>query len=269
MRKVMTLASEQVVLRVWFIILFSLFGNITTVKAEDIQSLEGEWIIQSSWDRDQTGGRYIIEREGAGYAVKFRARNASIPPVRGHLGLFYGSPNQIMATSTPSYDDLVDIFDPKNDLERSALRQLAGKVTQRYRIILSFDGRSADYDSDHLNLSYDNRTGRLLNYDIVPFADKTTLMRVASKATPLGKHAYQANCGIVDPNRITPFPPDQDFCPGNNLVCMTNFCGGGTGCPYVCCPRGFPYLNHCDCKCYAAPEFDCHSYSYCKEQPRQ
>jgi hypothetical protein len=90
-----------------------------------------------------------------------------------------------------------------------------------------------------------------------------------TKVESRGERAYQANCGIVDPNRITPFPPDQDFCPGNNLVCMTNFCGGGTGCPYVCCPKGLPYLNHCDCKCYATADFDCHSYSYCKEQSRQ
>jgi len=80
-----------------------------------------------------------------------------------------------------------------------------------------------------------------------------------------GEKAYQANCGTIDPNRTTPFPPDHEFCPGN-LVCMTNFCGGGMGCPYVCCPKGLPYLNHCDCKRYAASDFDCHSYSYCKEK---
>ena len=58
---------------------------------------------------------------------------------------------------------------------------------------------------------------------------------------------------------------DQPNCPGN-LRCMTYFCGGSTGCPYVCCPRGAPYLNHCDCKCYTSSEFECGSYSYCKEQ---
>jgi hypothetical protein len=81
-----------------------------------------------------------------------------------------------------------------------------------------------------------------------------------------GEKAYKADCGAADPNRTTPVT--TDLCPGN-LVAMTNFCGGGTGCPYVCCPRGLPYLNHCDCKCYATSDFECHSYSNCKEQPKQ
>jgi len=80
-----------------------------------------------------------------------------------------------------------------------------------------------------------------------------------------GALSNRADCGVVDPNRTEPFPPNHEFCPGN-LVCMTNFCGGGMGCPYVCCPRGLPYLNHCDCKCYADSNFDCHSYSYCREK---
>lgn len=81
-----------------------------------------------------------------------------------------------------------------------------------------------------------------------------------------GEKAYRADCGKVDPNRTTPIT--TDLCPGH-LVAMTNFCGGGTGCPYVCCPKGFPYLNHCDCKCYTTSNFECHSYSHCKEQPKQ
>jgi hypothetical protein len=54
-------------------------------------------------------------------------------------------------------------------------------------------------------------------------------------------------------------------CPGG-LTALTYFCGGGSEWPYVCCPKGFPYLNHCDCKCYSSSDFDCKSYSYCKEQ---
>lgn len=54
-------------------------------------------------------------------------------------------------------------------------------------------------------------------------------------------------------------------CPGG-LTALTYFCGGGSEWPYVCCPKGFPYLNHCDCKCYSTSDFECKSYSYCKEQ---
>ena len=81
-----------------------------------------------------------------------------------------------------------------------------------------------------------------------------------------GEHAYAANCGPTVPNRMAPIT--TDLCPGN-LVAMTYFCGGDTGCPYVCCPKGLLYLNHCDCKCYATSDFECHSYSKAQEQPRQ
>jgi len=74
----------------------------------------------------------------------------------------------------------------------------------------------------------------------------------------------QANCPPQDPNKPSTVKIDeQNLCPGN-LVCMTYFCGGSTGCPYVCCPRGLPYLNHCDCKCYSSSEFECKSYSKCE-----
>jgi hypothetical protein len=42
--------------------------------------------------------------------------------------------------------------------------------------------------------------------------------------------------------------------------CITNFCGT-TG--QTCCPQGYPYLSHCDCKCYDGPPSDCNSYSDC------
>lgn len=97
---------------------------------------------------------------------------------------------------------------------------------------------------------------------------KATLKNISRpvKEAVRGEKACQANCGPTDPNRTTPIT--TDLCPGN-LVAMTYFCGGGTGCPYVCCPKGLPYLNHCDCKCYATSDFDCHSYSHCQEQPKQ
>jgi hypothetical protein len=53
-----------------------------------------------------------------------------------------------------------------------------------------------------------------------------------------------------------------DPCPAS-LSCMTYFCGGTDKNPYVCCPPGAPYLNHCDCQCYPTTDFDCGSYSQC------
>jgi len=54
-------------------------------------------------------------------------------------------------------------------------------------------------------------------------------------------------------------------CPGS-LTCETYFCGGTDKNPYVCCPIGSPYLNHCDCKCYTSSNFNCMSYSYCRQR---
>jgi len=44
------------------------------------------------------------------------------------------------------------------------------------------------------------------------------------------------------------------------LDCITNFCSTQG---QVCCPPGYPYLNHCDCICYDGTNFDCGSYSNC------
>ncbi len=57
----------------------------------------------------------------------------------------------------------------------------------------------------------------------------------------------------------------SDPCPGN-LTCFTYFCGGASEHPYVCCPKGAPYLNHCDCRCYSSSDFDCNSYSKCESR---
>jgi hypothetical protein len=64
---------------------------------------------------------------------------------------------------------------------------------------------------------------------------------------------------------VSPVRDKNNPCQGA-LVAMTYFCGGGSEWPYVCCPKEAPYLNHCDCKCYSSSEFDCKSYSHCKEQ---
>lgn len=56
---------------------------------------------------------------------------------------------------------------------------------------------------------------------------------------------------------------NKNPCPGS-LAAFTYFCGGGNEWPYVCCPKGAPYLNHCDCQCYSSSKFDCKSYSKCE-----
>jgi len=75
----------------------------------------------------------------------------------------------------------------------------------------------------------------------------------------------RAHCPVQDPNKPA-VAAKSDQKPCQELACLTYFCGGATGCPYVCCPRGTPYLNHCDCKCYSSSEFECRSYSYCQPQ---
>lgn len=52
----------------------------------------------------------------------------------------------------------------------------------------------------------------------------------------------------------------NDPCPGKH-TCITYSCGGDSN-TSVCCPRGFPYLSHCDCKCYEASP-NCASYTRC------
>ena len=62
---------------------------------------------------------------------------------------------------------------------------------------------------------------------------------------------------------ISAVKDERNPCPGG-LTSLTYFCGGGSNWPYVCCPKGAPYLNHCDCKCYSSSDFDCKSYSKCE-----
>lgn len=62
---------------------------------------------------------------------------------------------------------------------------------------------------------------------------------------------------------ISAVKDEKNPCPGG-LTSLTYFCGGGSNWPYVCCPKGAPYLNHCDCQCYNASDFDCKSYSKCE-----
>lgn len=268
MKKLMTHASIRFVLGFWFIVSLFVFGNTPVVKADETPTLEGEWVVQSSWDSGDVGSKYAIVRAGDGYKKVFLGsahKAASTPGVSEKI--FYGSPSQITATETLSYEKLLALYTVTDDTFRSVLQELGGKLTQNQRLTLSPDGLFAEFAEDNIHITCDSQTGRLTNYNMEPFSHKATWMRVASaKVESRADHAYAADCGPIVPNRTVPIT--TDLCPGN-LVAMTYFCGGDTGCPYVCCPKGLPYLNHCDCKCYATADFDCHSYSKAQEQPKQ
>ena len=59
-------------------------------------------------------------------------------------------------------------------------------------------------------------------------------------------------------------------CPAGNLECRTDYCKDESGI-YYCCPSDYPYISHCNCRCYkthedattgASPE--CHSATQCR-----
>jgi hypothetical protein len=145
-----------------------------TVTVEEAPTLEGQWMVQSSWDKNAIGRRYTITRQGDDYQVTFSSPN----PTKSHL--FHGTPTQITTTYTPSYDDLLYMFTPGSNLARTVVRNMANHVTDTLRITLSSDGQSAEYDSgDYTKIAFDPHTGRLLNSAVTPFARKETLVRIS------------------------------------------------------------------------------------------
>ena len=225
-------------------------------SAENKLTVEGQWVV-TSCKGNCTTESFKIVREGNNYRVTDNG---------GTTGVYRGNSTEIGMKYTPDYEGWVKI-NKKENIPDSVSRELASKYNLWYRFKLSPDGHSMEQTWDAAEIAYNAGTKRLVYCKVVPNVGRATLVRVSGppKAEDRSDRAYQANCGQIDPNRTTPFPPDHEFCPGN-LVCMTNFCGGGMGCPYVCCPNGLPYLNHCDCKCYENSNSDCHSYSYCKEK---
>lgn len=240
------------------VFLLSFFCNVQTVKAQSNLTVEGVWVMTSRNYDDNIEDDVTIVQKGDGYEVREKSGDG-VPKIF----LFHGNSTEIIREKILSYEELARFY---IRAPASALRQV-GKLKYRWKYTLLSDGHSMLYKSDTYKITWDQNSGKLLNVEFKPFDFIANLKRVAGpvKIENRGDKAYQADCGKVDPNRTTPFPPDHEFCPGN-LVCMTNFCGGGMGCPYVCCPKGMPYLNHCDCKCYENSNFDCHSYSYCKEK---
>ena len=251
--------SIALVATVLALCLLMVTGNIQTAKAESVLSVEGEWeIISTNFDslKNHVGQRQSITRKGNGYEVKWLGS--------GNVETYTGSETRIVRTV------LEDLGSPlSGDTPPEVLRQVKGqKVPINLSYTLSADGNYMQRECDYIHMFYRSQSKRFDHYEIAPGYIKWTLRRVSGpvKVEARGDRAYQADCGPVDPNRTTPIT--TDLCPGN-LVAMTYFCGGGTGCPYVCCPKGLPYLNHCDCKCYATSDFECHSYSRCQEQPKQ
>ena len=239
--------------------LCSFVWNPQTSNAQDTRTVEGVWeIISVNVDSSKTyiGKRISISRKDNGYEVKWLDGRDSV--------MYSGDKTRIVHTSL---DDLADSIPPA-DTPASVLSQVRGqKVPINSVYTLSADGNYLNRATDYIWVYYGKKSKRFDHYEVESGYIKHTLQRVAvpEKAENRGDRAYKADCGAVNPNRTEPFPPDHEFCPGN-LVAMTYFCGGGTGCPYVCCPKGLPYLNHCDCKCYATADFDCHSYSYAREK---
>jgi hypothetical protein len=269
MRNLMTVASVRVVLGFWFIVSLVFFGNISAVKAEETPTVEGEWEMVSTnaqgW-QNEVGMKMKISRKGDGYEVTSTTSQT----------IYSGSGTRIVHTFLEDLGgEPGERHGAGSNIPEEVSRQVAGqKVPINISYELSADGNylTRTQDAKWLYWDWEDQQGRRIyrftNYEIKPGFYRTTFKRVAGSALAENRadHAYSADCGKVDPNRTTPIT--TDLCPGN-LVAMTYFCGGGTGCPYVCCPKGLPYLNHCDCKCYATADFECHSYSKAQEQPRQ
>lgn len=231
-------------------------------------TVEGIWEVVSvsiNTDKQYIGNKISISRQGDRYEVKEANTD------NGELWFCTGNERRIIYTNIELLHNPKDEFEG-NNIPASVAQKLAGqKVPINNSYTLSADGNflTLETDSKLFYWDLDTTTGKAYNvrYEIKPANNKKILKRISGPAKDgnNGERAYKADCGTVDPNRTEPFPPNHEFCPGN-LVCMTNFCGGGMGCPYVCCPKRLPYLNHCDCKCYATSDFDCHSYSYCREK---
>lgn len=244
----------------WLAVACLIAGDTQTARGQERLTVEGEWEMVSTntgpW-KENIGKKISISRSGNGYEIKYWD---------GETKAYRGAETQIARSFPEHLCEPGDVHGAGSVLPRSVCDEVAGQqVMINQAFTLSADGLYLTQARDARWVYWDK--GHYTHHEIKPKFYTAIFKRIAgpAKAEPRTDRAYQANCKPVDPNRTTPFPPDHEFCPGN-LVCMTNFCGGGMGCPYVCCPKGLPYLNHCDCKCYENSDFDCHSYSYCKEK---
>jgi hypothetical protein len=154
-------------------------ADVKPVHAGQQRTVEGVWRVTSS--KQYKDGGYSIVRQGAGYNVT-TANDGGRGPYHG-VGMYYGSPTDIMANLTPSFEALMSMVEGKN-IPSSAIGELAGKVTLRFRFTLSPDGRSLEQTWDVLMVYHYAATGRLARYEIMPFADRATLARVDEPAAP-------------------------------------------------------------------------------------
>ncbi|MBI5436102.1 MAG: hypothetical protein HY937_03185 [Nitrosomonadales bacterium] len=181
MKKLITVAPLRAVLGFWFIVALFVFGNIPAVKAEDTQSLEGEWAPTSSSSRWDS---ITIVRQDGGYNVIIKYKPNEKPPAWS--GFYQGNATQIITSRNIPSEHFAD------DFPAPVIRALAGKITYRYRFTLSIDGRSAEFAIDKLGVNYYQNTGEMHDYFIAPFAEKTTMVRVPTSPTPTSPAATTA-----------------------------------------------------------------------------
>jgi hypothetical protein len=260
---------DTILIQLFLIFLFitsAVIDYTKTAEATEQLTVEGVWeVISVSLDSDKSyiGNRISIARQGARYQIQRLNSNDS----------WYCTGNDRRI----AYTKMELLFSPTDELGGNRIpvsiaQKFAGQqVPMNTYYTLSADGNYLTIESETKLYYWDTNTatGEISNfrYEIKLANNNKVLKRISgtSKEEVPSQHAYKADCGMVDPNKPTSLPPDHEYCSGN-LTAMTYFCGGDMGCPYVCCPKGLPYLNHCDCKCYAASDFDCHSYSYCREK---
>ncbi len=100
--------------------------------------------------------------------------------------------------------------------------------------------------------------GLLISGERVASAEEDSAVQVRVKPTACAQQGAQD--GLFQP--VATRFAQADLCPEGH-TCITYSCGGDSD-TVVCCPRGFPYLSHCDCYCYEASP-DCNSYTRCSQ----
>lgn len=182
MGKPLTAVFPQGVLIFSLILSLVVAGDIQTAKTEGLPTVEGEWVVTSTNDfNTYNGDKIVVVREGNGYDIIDKPKNPSLPKNYINTGLYYGTPKEITVAVALSYNDLAHMY-KGTGLSVSTLMEWAGKITKRYRFKISGDGNSAEYANDKPRLSRNPRTGRIIGYEIIPYAYKTNLVRVSPAA---------------------------------------------------------------------------------------
>lgn len=176
MKKWITGSSLQWVLLFCLMLSLVVAGDIPTARADEPLTVEGEWKVTSSNAPYPVSG-FTIARQGAGYTVIGQTGGEKYHGPRFD-SLYYGSPTEIKGTTTPFFDEMVEMFTGQN-VPASAIRELAGKVTIRQIFTLSADGRYLESAQDGVMIYFYNETGRLAKYEIKPYYFRASLVRVS------------------------------------------------------------------------------------------